>query len=557
MRKQRPNVTPRARPEPGGARASCRSLVAAPAAACRRSGRVARSPPDRPGEPASPPTGVPPGCSPARGRQRRRRRRRSPGPTGTTAAARAARLDPHGERPRGRARRLDLGHHQPARAQQLAQPGPAARPGRRRCRCCRRAAAPCPSGPRRAAGRTPSGAAPVRRAGPPRRRRRGWGRRRAPCARSAASAATMRPGPQPTSSTGSGSAGEQGSLDVVGVGAPAVDRQVDALAGVESRAARHRRRCRPTQAGGRWRRTGWPGARPARRRPRRTRCRRRCRRAARRCAGPGPRAGPCWRAPVSGRLVGTPRNARGWGRRRPTAHQPPSVAGPSTASTPGAASAAHGGVEVVGRQLRRVHADLQPRVRRVAAHAAVRRRSSPPSPWSTMSTPGGHHGPGRPSRASTPGRRPRRRRRRACRPGPQRRGPRPRRASRAGTAGSSPDRARVPWRPRSRPRVGSTTGRPRPPARDGACYPARKTRAPWRPSACFVSRNRRSATRGLPSSSWSRPRRASSSSTTTPPCRRWWRATSSATATRSRRWPTGAPPSTGRWPSRPTWWCSI
>ena len=41
--------------------------------------------------------------------------------------------------------------------------GAAAGPGRRRCRCCRRAAARCPSGPRRGAGRTPSAPARSRR----------------------------------------------------------------------------------------------------------------------------------------------------------------------------------------------------------------------------------------------------------------------------------------------------------------------------------------------------------------------------------------------------------
>src|SRR5439155_11277147 len=46
-----------------------------------------------------------------------------------------------------------------------------------------------------------------------------------------------------------------------------------------------------------------------------------------------------WRAQVSVALIGTPRNAPGSGPRRPAAHQPPSVAGPSTAPTPGTSSA--------------------------------------------------------------------------------------------------------------------------------------------------------------------------------------------------------------------------
>ena len=65
-------------------------------------------------------------------------------------------------------------HEQPpAGGEQLRHARQQGAGGRRRCRCCRRSAAPCPSGPRPAAARRPSGS----RAAPPRRTGTGDGRR--------------------------------------------------------------------------------------------------------------------------------------------------------------------------------------------------------------------------------------------------------------------------------------------------------------------------------------------------------------------------------------------
>ena len=113
----------------------------------------------------------------------------------------------------------------PPGREQLAHALRAAAPGRRRCRCCRRRAAPCPSDPRRAPGR----------------RRRAAGRRRPRlpvCATASsttsmpsatwprgASASVIRPGPQPMSMVGPTQSASRSQVGGVGragsTGAPA------------------------------------------------------------------------------------------------------------------------------------------------------------------------------------------------------------------------------------------------------------------------------------------------------------------------------------------------
>ena len=268
------------------------------------------------------------------------------------------------------------------------------------------------------------------------------------------------PGPAPDVEHRVGHGREQGPFDGVGLGVPAVDREGDAFPAVgHQRGVGARRPVRPRSATALTPRPRSParGPRPPRRRGRgatrrpqrrsvrrgrrgrrsrrRPTCRRRCGPAAARYAGRGRVNRACWRAPVSARLIGTPAKARGWGRRSPSAHHPPSVAGPRTASwsasAPSAASRSAAVTWGVSMPISTAGPDV------AAAHAAVSRRSSGPVPWPTTSTPGGHHGPGRPSSARTT--RPAhvtRAPRPACRPAPPRRASPPRPGCTAGSGGS-------------------------------------------------------------------------------------------------------------------------
>ena len=103
-----------------------------------------------------------------------------------------------------RARRLELDQHRAAGAQQPREPRQQRASGARRCRCCRRAAAPCPTSRRPGCGRRRRPRCTARRARGRRGPRRARRRRRARGRRGAASATTWRPGPQPTSRTGAG-----------------------------------------------------------------------------------------------------------------------------------------------------------------------------------------------------------------------------------------------------------------------------------------------------------------------------------------------------------------
>ena len=100
--------------------------------------------------------------------------------------------------------RLHLDQRLAGRFEQLGHPAAAARPGRRRCRCCRRPAAPGPTARCPARWRTRPGAAPARRTTGP--AERPYGVMSMPSAGTprSASATVSRPGPEPTSRVGPG-----------------------------------------------------------------------------------------------------------------------------------------------------------------------------------------------------------------------------------------------------------------------------------------------------------------------------------------------------------------
>ena len=145
-----------------------------------------------------------------------------------------------------------------------------------------------------------------------------------------------------------------------------------------------------------------------------------------------------WRAPVSGRLIGTPAKTRGSGRRRPMSHQPPSSAGPSVASRSSPSSVASAPSRSAAVDLRRVHADLH-------ARSACGLPGGGEPEVEAAGRPAGRRRPrvgttGRDvRRARAPRGRPRTRaRRRGCRRWRPRRAPPPRSGRTAGRAGSSP-----------------------------------------------------------------------------------------------------------------------
>ena len=203
--------------------------------------------------------------------------------------------------------------------------------------------------------------------------------------------------------------------------------------------------------------------RPSRRQPRpRRRRRRRCRRRAASAAVPTRRPAASQGRPGVGAGVGrrhrhvAQRRAPRRGRAAPSTHQPPSSAGPSTASwSPSPSATAR---QVGGGDLRGVHADLDDRARRRRRRRGrwpAARRSRCPRCGATVQ-------PARPRRELAPrdgvgevavegevaasGRRPRRRRR-ACRAAPRRRRSAARvHADRRRRAGSSPGRRPGPWR---------------------------------------------------------------------------------------------------------------
>ena len=135
----------------------------------------------------------------------------SPAPAVRRSRARTCRVDDAGA-PAG-----DVDDDAAVRRDQLAQRARAGRPGRRRCRCCRRRAGPSPSGPRPASGRRRRAAGPARpgrgSAAPPRARRRCRARR-----------GRAGPGPRPSGparsrcrASGPGSGASSASVGRVGV----------------------------------------------------------------------------------------------------------------------------------------------------------------------------------------------------------------------------------------------------------------------------------------------------------------------------------------------------
>ena len=102
---------------------------------------------------------------------------------------------------------------------------------------------------------------------------------------------------------------------------------------------------------------------------------------------PSSRSRSSWRRPVSARLMGTPSNAPGTGSRRPIAHQPPSVARPSTASVPGARRRSRPASSRRGVTCGRVHADLQPGAAGVRPRVREPLARASPSTCGTTSKP--------------------------------------------------------------------------------------------------------------------------------------------------------------------------
>ncbi len=283
--------------------------------------------------------------------------------------------------------------------------------GRRRCRCCRRAAARYPSDRGPGSGRRSSGAAPARRVGArPRARGREMSMPSVTMPDSA-SASTCRAGPQPMSSTGPSTRSSEPVVDrrhrrrTSGRRAPSRRAAVGACGRSCPSGDRHRAGDRdPTGCSS----AAPPGrsASPGRARRRRARPRSRRRRVAvertRVRSSELGEPGELLARACAAVLISTPcEGPRVSGRRRPMPHQPPSRAGPSTASVSGRASSSIAAEHGRRVQLRRVHADEERRsadrrrtrsrgVRRGRRRAAARRRSRR-----------GNHGPGGPSSATT------------------------------------------------------------------------------------------------------------------------------------------------------------
>ena len=108
----------------------------------------------------------------------------------------------------------------------------------------------------------------------------------------------------------------------------------------------------------------------------------------------------CCAACVARVLIGTPTTAPGAGSRRPIAHQPPSAAGPSTASTPGSARASRAPVSEAAVTCG-VSMPISSAGPPVSTKAAAIRSSRPSPRCPSTRKPGGSHAPGSPSRANT------------------------------------------------------------------------------------------------------------------------------------------------------------
>ena len=331
---------------------------------------------------------------------------------------------------------------------------------RRRCRCCRRGAAPCPNGRSRHA--VEDRARATGRAAQLGRDRAAAGTTSTPSVtgRPPRERETWRPGPQPTSSTGPST--RWSSRSSAGDGS-AVHRCA---------ASAERLPVGPTEAGG-----GHPNAARAGFTvdvSALTFLRHRCDCArefgARGHPGDDPgifkgvdvaqigerlrersiRAEACWLGPpVSTVLIGMPRTRSGSARRSPIAHHPPSTERPRTRRSVGGATCVP--------RLRDAQASPAACPSRSVGWACRRSRtrsasrsSSPPPPWATTSNPAGSHEPGVPSSATT-------RRSAGVAPtvvrvsrGRPRQCRRPGAVSRVGRGASSRGRRRVPRRsPRS------------------------------------------------------------------------------------------------------------
>ena len=338
-----------------------------------------------------------------------------------------------------------------------AAPVAAGAPGRRRCRCCRRGAARCPTGPRRAGGRRPSAAARHTPRGGPGPRPRVPGRRRGRPSRAGPARRRSGPGRSRRRAPGRPAPAQQAAPRRVGRAVPA--------GGLERAAGCRRRRggrshAAPRAAAGAAagdrrepravRRAGIAGGHrgevvdgvdvamdrapsmhlePERRKPPRL-------------------VGPVVRRCSSARRAKT---AAGSAPGRPMTHQPPSVRRPEhgdRARRPRRRAGRAAGRARCGRPAAcPCRSGCPSRQRRRASAQALASRSAKPSPrWAMTSKPGGQprsrrRRRGRGSCVGAARQRPRR----GCRPGRPRRPPPPRPASTAGTAGSSPARLPAPW----------------------------------------------------------------------------------------------------------------
>ena len=107
---------------------------------------------------------------------------------------------------------------------------------------------------------------------------------------------------------------------------------------------------------------------------------------------------------MSGRDIGTPASSDRSGLRRPSSQNPPSAAGPNTASASPQTSACAASVSRPGVTCgvsMPISTMGSGRLAWVSANAAASRSSSPPPRCPTMSNPAGSQSPGAPASAST------------------------------------------------------------------------------------------------------------------------------------------------------------